>query len=226
MNADEQRAPSSVWPARLWRLGLVVILLLLLNLSGGWLAELVQFQVFPRHGPMIDLLILGAILAYILLMAFPFMPGIEIGLGLMMLFGSKGAVLVYLSTLAALSLSYLAGRLIPTHLVIRFLKWLHLERARLLVEQLQPLDQKQRLQLLHQRLPPKVALFLVRHRYLTIAVALNLPGNAVIGGGGGIGLVVGMSGLIPYTRFLALLVLVVAPVPFWFYLYGPSLSPG
>jgi len=48
---------------------------------------------------LLQLLILGSALLYILLMAIPFMPGIEIGLALMILLGYKGALLIYLCTL-------------------------------------------------------------------------------------------------------------------------------
>jgi hypothetical protein len=54
---------------------------------------------------------------------------------------------------------------------------------------------------------------LVRHRYLALAFALNLPGNSLIGGGGGIALSAGMSGLYPMPAYLASVAVAVAPVP-------------
>jgi hypothetical protein len=42
----------------------------------------------------------------------------------------------------------------------------------------------------------------------------------LIGGGGGIALVTGMSRLIPYPQFLLVLALAIAPVPLGFYLTG------
>jgi len=148
----------------------------------------------------------------------PFMPGMEIGVAIMMLLGSKSALLVYLCTLVALSGSYLVGRLIPLRLVQRFLQWLYLERASDLVGQLEPLDQNERLNILNQKLPTRIAPFLLNHRYITIAVLFNLPGNALIGGGGGIGLIIGMSRLVPFGRYLLVMAAAVAPVPLFIYL--------
>ena len=220
MTSETQLSIRSTRRIRIVKVSLLFVILIVLHFTGEWLEEWIDQQIIPQHGQLLDLLMLGVVLIYILLMAAPFMPGIEIGLGLMMLFGSKGAALVYLSTLAALSISYLVGRRIPPGLVCRFLQWLHLDRACALVRQLEPLRRAERLKLLQDRLPDKVALFLVNHRYLTIAVALNMPGNALIGGGGGIGLLVGMSRNIPYWGYLMLLVVAVAPVPLWFYLNG------
>jgi hypothetical protein len=60
----------------------------------------------------------------------------------------------------------------------------------------------------------------LNHRYLAIATLLNLPCNAVIGGGGGIGLIVGMSGLITYPRYLLLIAVAISPVPIAIVLKG------
>jgi hypothetical protein len=49
-------------------------------------------------------------------------------------------------------------------------------------------------------------------------VLLNLPGNALLGGGGGIGLIIGMSRLIPFHKYLLLIAVAVAPVPLGLYL--------
>ncbi|WP_372737051.1 hypothetical protein [Neptunomonas sp.] len=206
--------------ARFLKIALIIFLIAALNFGGTWFAHQINFQLFPRHDAMLNSIILGAIFLYILLMATPFMPGIEIGLALMLLLGSKGALLVYLCTLAALSISFIVGRTIPPRLVYRFLKWLHLNKASSLVHQLEPLNQQERLKFLNEKMPAKAAPILLKYRYLTIAAALNLPGNALIGGGGGICLVVGMSKIVPFHAFILLLAIAIAPVPLWFYLFG------
>ena len=61
--------------------------------------------------------------------------------------------------------------------------------------------------------PSKVVPFLLKHRYLMIAIALNLPGNALIGGGGGIGLISGMSGLYPFPKYILLVSFAITPLP-------------
>lgn len=188
-----------------------------INLGGNWLLHQLDFQLFPRHDAMMNLVVLGFAALYVLLMAIPFMPGIEIGLGLMILLGSKGALLVYLCTLTALSISLLIGGITPPRLLIRLLDWLHLERASALLARLEPLDRQQRLNLLYSQAPSRLLPLLLRHRYLALALLLNLPGNALIGGGGGIGLIAGMSGLFRFPLYLLLVALAVAPVPILFY---------
>jgi len=51
-----------------------------------------------------------------------------------------------------------------------------------------------------------------RYRYLALAVLLNVPGNAVIGGGGGIAMLVGMTRLFSFPAYIATVVLAVSPV--------------
>ena len=62
--------------------------------------------------------------------------------------------------------------------------------------------------------------FLLDHRYLTIAALLNLPGNALIGGGGGIGLIAGMSKIIPFYCYVLVTAVAVAPVPLFMFFRG------
>ncbi|MDX1757801.1 MAG: hypothetical protein R3175_17220 [Marinobacter sp.] len=170
---------------------------------------------------MLHMIVLTATGLYILLMAVPFMPGIEIGLALLVLLGGEGALLVYLSTVASLSLSYGLGRLMPGNSISRLLSWLHFARAAELARQMEGRSHSERLELLYRRVPGGVLPFVLRHRFVTVAVLLNTPGNALIGGGGGIGMVLGMSRLIPYYQYLLTMALAVAPVPLLFYLAGP-----
>jgi len=202
------------------RLTGVLAVILLLNLAGSWLGHQVNFQLFPRHESMMHTVLLVTLVIYILLMATPFMPGIEVGLTVMLILGNKSALLIYLCTLVALSISFLIGKFFPLQLVHRLLTWLYLNRASEFVSQLELLDQAERLRYLEAKAPAKFAPFLLNHRYATIAVLLNLPGNALLGGGGGIGLVVGMSRLIPFHKYLLIISLAVAPVPLVIYFQG------
>ncbi|WP_432470282.1 hypothetical protein [Amphritea sp. HPY] len=215
---DSGSAPSRL--TRYLKYALVLSIIVVLNYAGAWLAQQINFQIFPRHDSMLNMAILTLVLLYIFLMAIPFMPGIEIGLALMLMLGSKGALLVYLCTLTALSISFLVGRLIPPRSVCRFLKWLHLNKASILVRQIEPLNQHDRLKFLNERISPRLAMLFVKYRYLSIAALLNLPGNGLMGGGGGIALVIGMSKIIPFYAFVLLLIVAIAPVPLWFLLYG------
>jgi hypothetical protein len=199
---------------------LLIAVVVLLNSGGGWLAHQINFQLYPRHEPYLHYVILGSFGLYILLMTLPFMPGIEIGLALMLFLGSKGIILVYLCTLIALSISYLIGRKIPLQKFAIFLDWLYLKKARDLVLEMESLSLDERLVLLQKKAPAKIAPHFLKHRYLAIAVLLNLPCNALIGGGGGIGLITGMSGLITYPRYLLLIAVAISPVPITIILKG------
>ncbi len=215
-----QESAVSYKTARFLKLMVLLAIIVALNMGGTWLSHLIDFQLFPRHEPMLHAIVLVAVVIYIVLMATPFMPGIEIGLALMMLLGNKGAILVYLCTLAALSVSFAIGRKIPSRFIDLLLNWLHLYKASALVRQLESLNQQERLEFLYEKAPSRIAPFLLRHRYLAIAVVVNLPGNALIGGGGGIGLVAGMSKIIPFHGYLMVLAIAIAPVPLWFFLHG------
>ena len=52
--------------------------------------------------------------------------------------------------------------------------------------------------------PRRLVPWLTRHRAITLIVLINLPGNTLLGGGGGIALVTGLSKLMPVKQFLAL----------------------
>ncbi len=55
--------------------------------------------------------------------------------------------------------------------------------------------------------------FPLNHRHIAIAVASNLAGNALIGRGGGIGLVAGMSKIIKFHAYIAVAAVAIAPLP-------------
>ena len=197
----------------LLKLGLLAAFLILLNYGTGWIAAAVEFQFHPRHEQVAHRLLLLMAGLYVLLMVIPFMPAIELGLALMVVLGPESVLLVYLCTVIALSLSFLLGRLIPVRFLAAFLGWFHLERARSLVFRLEPLDRSQRMEFLLSHAPSKLVPFLIKHRYLLVALVLNLPGNALIGGGGGIGVIAGMSGLYAFGWYLLLISVAILPVP-------------
>ena len=203
---------------RFVKLVLLVFLGIGLNLTGHALVDGLNFQVFPRHEAVLHLMVLSAAGLYITLMAIPFMPGIEVGFALLLLLGGEGALLVYMSTVLALSISYWFGRLMPERTISRVLQWLNFHRAAEIVRRLELVPPPERIGELYSLAPEGIVPFLLRHRFLAVGVLLNLPGNALIGGGGGIGLVLGMSRLIPFYQYVSTVALAVAPVPLLFYL--------
>jgi hypothetical protein len=110
----------------------------------------------------------------------------------------------------------MVGRLIPLEVFARFLGWLHLKNARDLLIRIGPLDSEQKLNCLLNTAPLRIIPFLLKHRYLLVAFILNLPGNALVGGGGGIGVIAGMSGLYPFLRYFLLIGMAILPLPLFF----------
>jgi hypothetical protein len=82
------------------------------------------------------------------------------------------------------------------------------------------LNAQQRLETLIAHAPKRIVPTLLKHRYIAIAVAINVPGNAIIGGGGGIALMAGISGLFTFPRYLTIIALAVLPVPLAVFLTG------
>jgi len=207
----------------LFRVGLVISLVVCINLFARWLGHQLEIEVRPSNDHMIHGIIIISLVVYTVLIAIPFVPSVEVGWGLMLLLGADLAPLVYLFTVVGLSASYIVGRRIPESRLQTFLEKFSLTRASQLVGKLKTLDTEQRLSLLLARAPAKFVPTLVRHRYLAVAVALNIPGNTVIGGGGGISLVAGMSRLFGFCRFVLTLAVAVAPVPLLIVIFGTDM---
>ena len=138
----------------------------------------------------------------------------------MMVIGPKIAPLVYFCTLTALLLSFLVGRYIPDQFLINLFSRLGLIRAENLLSELKELEVEDRLRFIVSRSPKKLVPVLIRFRYLALLVAINLPGNVVIGGGGGIAMVAGMSRLFKFPHFALTIAIAVAPFPFLLTFFG------
>lgn len=181
--------------------------------GSGWLTQTLELepgnrQLIANHGA-----VWLSLAAYALLLAVPFVPGIEISLGLLSAFGSTVALQVYFATVAAFIVSYWIGRIVPAAVLSSFFRWIGFTSAEALVERLRPLSRKERLALLVEIAPRRFIPSLVRYRYLALIVALNLPGNAILGGGGGIALLAGLSGLFSFPLYLIAASLSALPIP-------------
>ena len=213
MSETHQASAERLKIRRFLKIFLIVGFLVLLHYGGSLVAEKINFQLWPMHEHLMIIMLWFSIAVYVIWMAIPFVPGVELGLALMVMLGPKGVILIYLCTLLSLSLSFTVGRLVPLNVFARFLGWLHLHRAQDLLLKLEPLNSEERLDFLLSTAPSKVIPFLLKHRYLMIAIVLNLPGNALIGGGGGVGLISGMSRLYPFPKYLLLVSLAITPLP-------------
>ncbi len=212
--------PVRAYLAVALKLALLAALLVGASYAGKWILGQFDPHLTPASEPMLHRMIMTAMALYVLLMMLPFVPGVEIGLALMVMFGAKIVPVVYLATIVALTLAYLVGRLVPQRAIAATFDTLRLRRASQLLRHLEPLDSQQRLEFLLQNASTRVVPFLLRHRFVTLAVALNMPGNALIGGGGGIGLVAGFSRLFALPYYALTVAIAVSPVPLVILLTG------
>ena len=82
-------------------------------------------------------IIIVSLACYFILMSLPFLPGAEIGLTLLTVFGGAIAPAVYVATVLALALAFALGRLVPIATTARILRRLGQRRA---ADQLSRLD--------------------------------------------------------------------------------------
>lgn len=204
---------SATWAIILAKLSAIVLLIILANMGVSWLIDRLEVQIWPEHLEIVDRAVLIAVIVYIGLMATPFLPGIEVGLALMMMLGPKGVLATYVCTLIALTISFGVGRLFPTHLLVSLLRWLNLTRAETLLKGFCATPPEKRLEFLAEKATTQTIPALLKRRYLLLALLLNLPGNALIGGGGGIGMMAGISRLYSFPKYVFLISVAILPGP-------------
>lgn len=204
---------------------LILFSIYLIILGGGWaaghvLSQWAAIDVRPSNEPEIHAMVMIIAVVYIIASCVPFIPGAEIGFGLIAIFGSRIIPLVYLCMVAALVLSYCVGRFVPASFLVAFFGWLGLTKSQKLVTEMAGHRPEQRASMLTAISSNRLLPFLVRHRFLALAAAFNLPGNSLVGGGGGLALAAGMSGLFPIAPFIVITALAVSPLPLLILLTG------
>ena len=200
------------------------ILLVVFLLFAWWCAnairEVLDLEITPDDAPDVRRAILFAALAYIGFLALPFVPGAEIGIAMLAAFGPGIAPLIYITTVAAMMLAYSIGRFFPISLLERIFSGSRMRRTASLLARAAPLEREERLAMLLEGQPPRTLSLALRYRYVAVAIAVNTPGNSLVGGGGGIMMMAGLSGLFgPGTTFLTMLI-AVAPVPLMVFFLG------
>jgi hypothetical protein len=211
--SGSESARGATWGVTLLKFSLVAAVIVLLNIGVSWAIARIEMQVWPSHLEIVDRVVLAGVVLYMILMALPFVPGVELGLAFMMLLGPKGIVLIYICTLIALAISFGIGRLFPAHLLASFLRWLHLTRAEALLRSFDATAPERRLEFLMENASTRAMSTLLKRRYLLLAVLFNLPGNTVIGGGGGIAMMAGMCRLYSFPKYLLLIAVAILPGP-------------
>ena len=82
-----------------------------------------------------------------------------------------------------------------------------------------------RLRYLCQNAPNWLARILRDWRYVALALLLNLPGNAVVGGGGGLAIIAGLSRIFSPGATLLTFLIGTAPIPLIVWIFGPAVLP-
>ncbi len=205
-------------------IALRIVALIGIVVAATWAAHLIRdaldLTIMPASERQVHRAIMLGSVAYVGLLALPFVPGAEIGIAMLTPFGAAIAPLIYAATVVSMMLAYGVGRLLPISALERLLSFLRMRRAADLVKCAAPLARDERLAMLLDGAPPRTVALALRHRYLALAVSVNIPGNAVIGGGGGIMLMAGLSGIFAPVPTLVAVALAVSPVPLAVYIMG------
>ena len=209
----------------LLKVGAFVGLIIAANYAAALFADMLNITIRPNNEDFVHRMIMLSAAVYAVFMAIPFVPGMEIGIAMIGLLGPPIAFLIYICTVVGLSTSFLIGRIVPLSGLIRLFDDLGLHRAAETLKSIEPLDGAERLDVLVAMTPNRLVPFLLRNRYLTLAVVLNLPGNILLGGGGGIALFAGVSRLYSMPGFFLTIVCAVAPVPLAVFFFGQGIMP-
>lgn len=165
-------------------------------------------------------LIITVMIGYAILLAIPFVPGVEIGIAVLLLEGADAAPMVYLATVAGLLLAFTIGQYAPLPRLIRLCEDLYLTRIANLLSRIHHTPRQDRLKAMENRLPSWLAPIFCNYRYVTLGLAINLPGNIALGGGGGIMMAGGLSRLFQVRFVVITVILATLPVPLSVWLMG------
>ncbi len=170
--------------------------------------------------------LIGALILYALLLAIPFMPGIEVGIALLLLNGAQIAPFVYAATVAGLMMAFLIGRCIPLEPLETSLRRIGLRRPPDLLRDMRTTTTADRLGQYRRLLPRWASWIAIDYRYVSLGLLLNVPGTFAIGGGGGILIAVGLSRLFRGWLVLVTLLIATLPVPFTVWMMGTNVLSG
>ena len=227
MDVPKDPDPTRQNPLNWRRLPLWIALLVLTGLGLYWLLQFAADMIAQINhnagGSFASTLLIASLILYALLIAIPFMPGIEVGVALLMLQGATIAPLVYTATILGLMLAYLIGRFVPVAWLHSALSDLGFQRMCTYLETMESASPEERLASQRATLPPWLAKLTVDYRYITIGILLNVPGTFAIGGGGGILMAAGFSRLFKGWQILLTLMIFTMPVPLFVWTTGLSL---
>ena len=187
---------------------------------GDQVKDALGIEILPHNEAMAYKVILLSILVYTVLLAIPFVPGAEIGVTLLAVFGASVAPIIYGATVAGLCLAFLVGRTIPAKVTCRFLRRIGQVRTADLITAIEVAPPRDREDILLSLIDHPALRQVARRRYIALALLINTPGNVVLGGGGGLSLLAGLSLAYSPLGFFATVAIAVAPVPFAMMAFG------
>lgn len=200
IQTDQRWPTADPFVSATWRMKRVRVLVLVALLVLAVLAVLGSAPdwLLGRSGTEPSVLLAASVL-YAVLLAVPFVPSVEIGLLIMVVFGEVGAISAYLATVIGLNLAYGIGRAL-SHRIDHAA-----ERP---------------------YLPGGIACRVTRFigdlpqgsPIIALALLLNMPANTVLGGGGGIALVYGATRALPWPVFAATVTCATSVIPMLFLL--------
>lgn len=172
----------------------LVAMIWLVGFSDG--KGLVMDWLEARETPILWILVITATV-YALTLAVPFLPAVELGWMVMIAFGTPAILTIWLATPVGLLIAFSVGYWMREWPWVRRLQAGFRDRVReahatgsgLSASALRFVDTS-----------------MANHPYWVLAVLVNIPGNWLIGGGGGIGIVAGSSGLYHPLRYFLVLI--------------------
>jgi hypothetical protein len=214
------RTPGPSLGSILLRVGILIAVLVLATWGAHMVRDALNLQIRPDNEQQVHRMIMFGAAAYIGLLALPFVPGAEIGIAMLAAFGPAIAPLIYVCTVASMILAYTVGRFLPIGALQRVLSAMRMHRAADLVARPAPLSGDDRVAMLLGGQSARALQLAIRYRHVALAVAVNTPGNSVIGGGGGIMLMAGLSGIFSPLATIATIAIAVSPVPLAMVFFG------
>jgi hypothetical protein len=199
--------------SRKYRLMALGGFMLLLCAVGIWSNQNLHHQIWPIDTDQGHLFIGALVLIYAICVILPFMPAIELGLILLAMLDIQGILMLYLVTVFSLSISYTIGSLVPGQVLKRLFQFLHFYKAADLLCARGECNEKQQINRFLEHAPKRLIPFLLHHRYCVFGVAVNTPGNMLLGGAGGIAMMSGVSRLFNFRTFVLAVMISVLPLP-------------
>lgn len=187
-------------------------------MCGNWMFSSLRLDAQSAATLPLVWLLVPVFVVYFITSGLPFVPASEIGFGLLIIFGGEIAPLIVVVSSAGLITSFMIGKFVPKQKLAKLLNWFGFEKAPKFLLKLQDMSTQEKLDHMMQGVSKKWSIALMQYRYLGIIALLNIPGNAVIGGGGGIAFMAGVTGVFSAKGFAISAIIGVMPYPLFFFI--------